>query len=150
MNIKVEKWEFDGERLYKILELTKCCDKITKSNVITLRDEYENDDDLDYSVKLRDVNYEYDSYDRDYYDYTTYESIQYCPFCGEKIDIEIVNTIDKTEEYLELKQDRSELWEKCRKTDSKKKESQLREEIYELDRKINEFHINDNFKEEEQ
>lgn len=149
MNIKVEKWEFDGERSYKILELTKCCDKITKSNVITLRDEYENDDDLDYSVKLRDVNYEYDNYDRDYYDYTTYESIQYCPFCGEKIDIEIVNTIDKTEEYLELKQDRSELWEKCRKTDSKKKESQLREEIYELDRKINEFHINDNFKEEE-
>ena len=70
MNIKVEKWEFDGERSYKILELTKCCDKITKSNVITLRDEYENDDDLDYSVKLRDVNYEYDSYDRDYYDYT--------------------------------------------------------------------------------
>lgn len=144
MNIKVEKWEFDGKRSYKILELTKCCDKITKSEVVTLRDEYENGDDSDYSVKLIEDQEAVLSGDDDWY---SYERINFCPFCGEKIDIEIVNTIDKTEEYLELKQDRSELWEKCRKTDSKKKESQLREQIYELDKKINEMYVNDNFKE---
>ena len=149
MNIKVEKWEFDGERSYKILELTKCCDKITKSNVVTLTEDYENGNDTDYSVKLADMRIQWVDFD-DWDEYYTYERINFCPFCGEKIDIEIVNTIDKTEEYLELKLQRDGFWAKANKTDSRKREATLREQAYELDKKINEFHINDNFKEEEQ
>lgn len=143
MHIKVEKWEFDGERTYKIIGLTKCCDEITNSDVITIRNEYENDDDTDYSVKLIDnLNF----YDDDWS--CIYKHINFCPFCGERINIEIVNTVDKTEEYLELEQARKELWDKCRNTDSKRETSQLQNQIYELDRKINELHSDDIFKEE--
>lgn len=148
MNIKVEKWEFDGERSYKILELTKCCDKITKSNVVTLTEDYESGDDTDYSVKLADMRVQWFDFD-DWDEYYLYEKISYCPFCGEKINIEIINTIDKTEEYLELKLQRDGFWAKANKTDSRKREARLREQTYELDKKINEMHINDNFKEEE-
>ena len=148
MNIKVEKWEFDGKKSYRIVELTKCCNKITESNVVILTDDYENGDDTDYSVKLMETQIVYD-YD-DCYETYLYEHINFCPFCGEKIDIEVVKIVDKTEEYLSLKTQRDELWKKVMKTDSKKKEAKLREQIYELDRKINELHINDNFKEGEQ
>lgn len=146
MKIEVSKWIFDDTCAYKIKSLTKCCDEIINSDVITLANDYENGDDSDYSVKLRDVNYEYDSYDGDYYDYTTYESIQYCPFCGERIDVKIVEIIDKNDEYLELTQTRDELWNKYKKTDSIKKANKLQQEVGELDKKINELHMNDDLK----
>lgn len=146
MKIEVSKWIFDDTCAYKIKSLTKCCDEIINSDVITLANDYENGDDSDYSVKLRDVNYEYDSYDGDYYDYTTYESIQYCPFCGERIDVKIVEIIDKNDEYLELIQTRDELWSKHMKTDSIKKANKLQLEVRELDKKINEIHTNHDLK----
>lgn len=146
MKIEVSKWIFDDTCAYKIKSLTKCCDEIINSDVITLANDYENGDDSDYSVKLRDVNYEYDSYDGDYYDYTTYESIQYCPFCGERIDVKIVEIIDKNDEYLELTQTREELWDKYKKTDSIKKSNKLQLEVRELDKKINEIHTNHDLK----
>ena len=146
MKIEVSKWIFGGTCSYKIKSLTKCCDEIINSNVITLAYDYENDDDSDYSVKLRENHTEYDSYDHSYDDYTTYESIKYCPFCGEKINIKIVEVIDKNDEYLELTQTRDELWDKYKKTDSIKKANKLQLEVRELDRKINEIHTNHDLK----
>ena len=149
MKIEVSKWVFDDAHSYKIKSLTKCCDEIINSDVVTLVEDYENGDDTDYSVKLREANYEYDSYDDTYDDYTTYESIKHCPFCGERIDIEIVEIIDKNEEYSKLTQLRDELWNKYKKTDSIKKSNKLQQEVRELDRKINEIHMNDDLKGEE-
>lgn len=146
MKIEVSKWIFDNTHSYKIKSLTKCCDEIMNSNVITLADDYENDDDTDYSVKLREVNYQYDNYEGDYYDYVTYESIKYCPFCGKRIDIDIVEILDKNEKYLPLKKTRDELWNKYKKTDSIKKSNKLQQEVRELDEKINEMHMNDDLK----
>lgn len=146
MKIEVSKWIFDSTHSYKIKSLVKCCDEIINSDVVTLVEDYENGDDTDYSVKLRNVNYEYDSYDDTYDDYTTYESIKHCPFCGERIDIEIVEIIDKNEEYLKLTQLRDELWNKYIKTDSIKKSNKLQQEVRELDKKINEIHMNDDLK----
>lgn len=146
MRIKISKWCFDDTHSYKIKSLTECCDKIMNSNVITLVEDYENGDDSDYSVKLREINYEYDSYDDTYDDYTTYESIKYCPFCGEKIYIEIVEVIDKDKEYSELTQLRDELWNKYKKTDSIKKSNKLQQEVRELDKKINELYMNNDLK----
>ncbi len=141
MDVKIEKWEFDEKKSYKILKLTKCCDKIIMSDSVDLIYDYENDDDYDYSVKLidRKVFHDYDDWD----EVCIYEHIEFCPFCGEKINIEITNTVDKTEEYLSLKTQRDELWKKVIKTDSKKKELISRKQVYELDRKIDEFYAND-------
>lgn len=138
MKIKAEKWIFEGERSYKVINSEKCCDKILDSKVVVLNDEYENGDDTDYSLKL--VN-EYYTYDIE--GYSSYEPIKYCPFCSSKIDIEIVRSIDKTEEYIEIRQKRVELWNEHNKTDSKKKAQELREEIRLLDEEINNLHYSD-------
>lgn len=146
MKIKIEKWIFDDTCSYKVKSIKKCCAEILDSNLIDLVYDYDNEDDTDYSVKLIDRRHEYDGYDKDYYDYTVYENIYYCPFCGEKIEIEIVSVINKNKEYCELKNQRTSLYYKYNETDSIKKRDILREQVRELDNKINEFHINGDLK----
>lgn len=46
----------------------------------------------------------------------------------------------RMEKYDELTKQREELWKKCQKTDSKKKESGLREQIRRLDNQTNDFY----------
>lgn len=57
-----------------------------------------------------------------------------------KIEISIVDGIDVSDKYNELSKQRAELWKKCQRTDSKKKEVELREQVRELDDQINDFY----------
>ena len=66
--------------------------------------------------------------------------IQFCPHCGEKIEISVVEEIDVSDKYNELTKQREELWKKCQRTDSKKKESELRKQVRKLDDQINDFY----------
>lgn len=136
MNLKVEKWTIDDDINYKILELEKCCDKLINSKNIDLYADYY--DDYDYSVNLIREERDYDEYSE-----FDYEKIKFCPFCGELIIIEIVNEVDKTNEYKILKEERDISWKKCCKTDSKKKEGELRQRVWELDKNINKLLGND-------
>lgn len=135
MKIEAEKWIIDDMESYKILNITKCCDKLIKSENICLNsqyDEHEFYDNAEYSMKLqRDQN----DYDGDLITY--YEKIDYCPFCGEKIQIEFTKEVDKTEEYNKLEAERSELNTKYRNTDSIRKRDKINEKLRELNAKLN-------------
>lgn len=156
MKIKVEKWITDeyGDTSYKIKEIHKCCDKLINSKNITINNEYcENEiycGDNSYSVKLvreveESIPWEHDTETRHYYG-----KIDFCPFCGEKIEIEISDeVIDKQEEIELLEKEREDAWNKCRKTDSKKEEYELQQKVHELDNKINSIYMNDDFTKEE-
>jgi DNA repair exonuclease SbcCD ATPase subunit len=156
MKIKIEKWitdEYDNVS-YKIKEIHKCCNKLINSQNISVNAEYCEDEhytgDNTYSVKL--VRKEEEGIPWEDYTETRfyYEKIDYCPFCGEKIEIELSNeVIDKQEELKQLEKEREEVWSKCRKTDSKKKEQELQKRVRELDDKMNEIHMNDDFTKEE-
>ena len=50
------------------------------------------------------------------------------------------------EKYNELSKQREKLWEKCQRTDSKKKESELREQVGKLDKQIDSFYWLDEWK----
>ena len=65
-----------------------------------------------------------------------------------KIEIEVVDEIDVSEKYNELSKQREELWKKCQRTDSKKKEAELREQVNKLDRQIGSFYWLDEWKED--
>ncbi len=77
-----------------------------------------------------------------------YYKVDFCPHCGENIEISVVDEIDANEKYRELTSERNELNEKRRKTDSKKREYELTKEIQELDRLINDFYCVSEYKEE--
>lgn len=68
------------------------------------------------------------------------------PHCGEKIEISVVDKIDVSDKYEELTKQRDELWERCQRTDSKKKESELREQVGKLDKQIDSFYWLDEWK----
>ena len=156
MKIKVEKWITDGygDTSYKIKEIEKCCDKLTNSKNISINAKYcEGDnsyEDDSYSVKLvreveESIPWEHDAETNFYY-----EKIDFCPFCGDKIKIEISDeVIDKQEELELLEKERENTWDKCRKTDSKKEEYELQQKVHELDNKINSIYMNDDFTKEE-
>jgi hypothetical protein len=69
--------------------------------------------------------------------------LNYCPICGEKIEIEIVDNVDVTNEYEQLSKERNEIRKKCMKTDSKKKARELELQRRELDMKIESFYQTD-------
>ena len=52
----------------------------------------------------------------------------------------MVDEVDVSEKYDELTKLREELWKKCQRTDSKKKEFELRDHVRKLDDQINDFY----------
>ena len=56
------------------------------------------------------------------------------------IEISVVDEIDVSDKYEELTKQRAELWKKCQKTDSKKEEFKLRNQVKKLDDQINDFY----------
>ena len=149
MKIKVEKWitdEYESES-YKILSMEKCCDDLIISPNITINYEENEKDhhqlDREYSVKL--IRCECDVVDSYGYDKYYYESIKYCPHCGELIEIQIVSEINKIEERKKLRKERDILWKKCCGTDSKKEADILKQQVRELDDKLNYILTSDGF-----
>lgn len=65
-----------------------------------------------------------------------YYPLNFCPFCGEKIETEIVREEDVTAECERLERERQILWKGSQVTDSKSKETDLRRKVQELDDKI--------------
>ena len=149
MKIKVEKWLIDKEVSYKILSIEQCkCGELTRSKNIVINDSYcENGDcseDNEYSVKFIRKEYAYDGYCSSYY-----ERIKYCFKCGEKIEIEIVNEVDKTDEYNNLQKERKILWKEHNNTDSISRQYHLKQQVQALDRNINNMATSDDFEKED-
>jgi len=141
MFIEAERWHFDGSCSFKIVEFKKCCDDMIKSPNTCLNHDYEyTEEDDDYSVKLILTVNDYEMGDVNYF-----EKINYCPFCGKEINIDIIREVDKNEEYKTLTEERNSISEKCRKTDSIKKHQELANKLQILDKEINNMWQNDDF-----
>ena len=74
-----------------------------------------------------------------------YFQINHCPFCGEKIEIEIVEEVYVTEEYYNLVSERDKFHKKWCDCDSIKRKRELENLWREYDKKINEFYLSEGF-----
>lgn len=146
MKIKLIKLKFNDTHSYKYKPFAYCCDEIQsdKAIIFTGKDisdiggEYE-DDGISIPQFCTSHTEVITCYE-DEWEQTDNYPIQFCPHCGEKIEISVVDEIDVSYTYNELSKQREELWEKCQRTDSKKKESELREQVGKLDNQINDFY----------
>jgi len=142
MLIKAEKWLIDDSESYKIVRFNKCCDRMLEYCNTRLSNAYDSEVGMCvYSVVItreEPVAYE---------DFTTTEEdvIHYCPFCGEKIVIDIVNVLDQTAVYNSLKNESDLLCKKYNKTDSISEQRAINEEVQEIRKTINYLWANDNF-----
>ena len=130
---------------YKIKSIEKCCNSIVNNPTIELSSQPFDYNKEIYGVFLvhgydnSDPYEDYHSMDYDYY------KIDFCPFCGEKIEIEIIEEIDVSEEYYNLKSERDEIHKKWTNCDSIKRKDELENTRRKLDKKINEFYLNEGF-----
>lgn len=150
MKIELIKLKFNDTYSYKYKPFTHCCDEIQndKAIVFTGEDLVCNDtfglvvrDSDDNIIPQFCTSYTetFNSWG-DEYEQTDNYPIRFCPHCGEKIEISIVDEIDVSDKYDELTKQRDELWKKCQRTDSKKEEHELRKQIRKLDDQINDFY----------
>lgn len=157
MKIELIKLKFNDTCAYKHKPFTYCCDEIQndKAIVFTGEDLVCNDTfglvvrDSDDNIIPQFCNSYTETFNSwgDEYEQTDNYPIQFCPYCGEKIEISVVDEIDVSDKYDELTKQREELWKKCQRTDSKKKESELREQVSKLDKQIDSFCWLDEWKE---
>lgn len=134
---------------YGIISKEYCCDEMRiavqqKRIVLQAYDNGEENPQLSDVKPALVLNY-VDSFMLD--DFITDQNytykIDYCPFCGKPICIEIISSKDITEEYDKIADLREELNKKCWKTDSKKKEQEYGSEISRLDRELRKYEHED-------
>ena len=150
MKIELIRLKFDDTHSYKYKPFKYCCDEIqnNKAIVFTGEDLVCNDifglvvrdsDDTIIPQFCNSYTETFTSYE-DEWEQTDNYPIRFCPHCGEKIEISVVDEIDVSDKYEELTKQREELWKKCQKTDSKKEDFELKEQVRKLDNQINGFY----------
>lgn len=72
--------------------------------------------------------------------------IDYCPFCGEPIEISVIKEEDVSEAYQNMRKERDEMRDKFNKTDSIKEQRELGEVVRKLDDKLNHFYRLEEYK----
>lgn len=146
MKIELIKLKFNNTHSYKYKSFAHCCDKIQNDKAIVFSGEDINDIGGEYEddgISIPQFCTSHTEVITSYGDewaQTDNYPIQFCPHCGEKIEISVVKEIDASGEYNELTRQRERLWNKCRRTDSKREESELREQVRKLDDQINDFY----------
>ena len=91
-----------------------------------------------YSYKYKPFQYCCDEIQNDKAIVFTGEDLIHSDDCWDEINV--------SDKYDELTKQRNELWKKCQRTDSKKKESELREQVRKLDNQIDSFYWLDEWK----
>ena len=143
MKVEIIKQNLGDECSYKYKPMSFCCHELARSPVIELvAGEY--DVTKNYILEPRFCIADYDEWTEWEEDFKqdNYYPIKFCPFCGEKIETEIIREEDVSDEYARLERERDILCKGARVTDSKSKEEDLRKKVREMDEKIayyNEF-----------
>lgn len=152
MKIELIKLKFNDTHSYKYKPFTHCCDEIQNNECIEFTNENLTNLNVDYDKEYGFIpqfctsHTEVITFSEDEWAQTDNYPIQFCPHCGEKIEISVIDEIDVSDKYNELSKQRDKLWKKYRRTDSKKKEFELREQVGKLDKQINGFYWLDEWK----
>ena len=153
MKIELIRLKFNDTHSYKYKPFKYCCGEIKNDKAIV----FTGEDLVHLDTYCEDERYiprfctsytEVITSYEDEWEQTENYPIQFCPHCGEKIEILVVDEIDVSDKYNELSKQREELWKKCQRTDSKKKESELIEQVRKLDDQIDSFYWLDEWKED--
>ena len=143
MKIELIQLKFNNGNSYKYKPFKYCCKTIQQNKAIDFMDEdlvYIDDylDDERWIPQFCTLHREI--MDSDELEIDKNYPIQFCPHCGEKIDIKIIDKIDVSEKYNELSKLCDKLQQKSRETDSKKEEYELRKQIRNLNDQINDLY----------
>jgi hypothetical protein len=165
MKIQVVEQTINKGKYHKYLPLEYCCERLKHTKYIEMTDQLisfcsvcnvENRYDCESKCNPEEKNiglafYYDDTYQEPWEDFyvtdTYYIPLDYCPFCGEKIEVEVVKREDITEEYLNAKREYEKVHDKWAKCDSIKRRNALEEEWRQLSDKMDEMRMFTEYKE---
>lgn len=139
MYIELKGYKVDEDIAYKFKRYDICCQKLSDNPTIVFAGEVLEDEGEDYSFPpaMAIVQHTSDYSYGEYYESEDYHKINYCPHCGKKINIQVLEVEDVTEEYNLIQRQVTELCIKANKCDSKSREKELRKQINELSDRSN-------------
>ena len=137
MKVEIIKQNLGDEVSYKYKPMSFCCDELARNPVIELVvGEYDVAENYISEPQFCITDYEkWTEWEEEFRRYDCYP-IKFCPFCGEKIETEIIREEDVSDEYIRLERERDILCKGARVTDSKSKEEDLRRKVRELENKL--------------
>ena len=141
MKVEIIKQILGEETSYKYKPMSFCCEKLKRNPVIGLvANEYDVNEN--YISKPQFCIEDYDTWTEwgEDFEQDNYYPIKFCPFCGEKIETEIIKEEDITDEYNRLERERNVLLKGALVTDSKSKETDLRKKVQNLDGKLDYYY----------
>jgi hypothetical protein len=122
MNLKLKEIKVDNCLAYKIVKARICCEQIKDCKFIDLYQRFDYEPQIAISQKTK----EYVG-DDVWLNDINYTKIEFCPFCGEKIIVDIVQSEDETCYYNQLQEREIQARISSRNTDSKaEKKSYIR------------------------
>lgn len=137
MKVEIIKQNLDDECSYKYKPMSFCCEKLARNPVIELvADRYDVTENYISEPQFCIANYEEWTEWEEEFHRDDYYPIKFCPFCGEKIETEIIREEDVSDEYARLERERDILCKCACVTDSKSKEENLRRKVRELENKL--------------
>ena len=137
MELKLKEFRVDNSHAYKITRARFCCDAIKKYIFVDLGQ------DLGLSPQVA-ISQESTVYaDGTDWQETDYTKIDFCPFCGEKIILDVVEIEDVSVYYILLQEAGLEYRRRSKDVDSKKEESELLEKARMYSDELNYYLTND-------
>lgn len=143
MLLQIEKWKFNESSSFKIKYINPCCNDLSCNPLIDFYNGYFDNTDDKYGISIRHSETHENPYDDYPINNDYYYKINYCPFCGKPILIEIISEVDKTEEYADVETKLKNLRNRISKCDSKKKCDELENEFRQLNNLLNSFYYSD-------
>jgi len=129
-----EIWNDGEDRKYRTTDIQFCCDKMENKldGIIRFAGEYEFFFDCENCLCFIENEHSYGDVSCNYHE------INYCPFCGEKIEIETteVNIEELNQERIRLQQERNILYQITLNTEEYKKIQDIDKKIREINSKI--------------
>ena len=137
MKIELIRQKFDNYVGYKYKPFQYCCDNLQNNSCMEFTNETYDDEHIPvFALVKHEVVTDWD----DEYEQDIYYKIDFCPFCGEPIEISVIGEEDVDDIFQDLRKQREELWKKYNRTDSKKKAQELYNKVHELDNQIDWFY----------
>lgn len=139
MEFIFERNKLKNDSFHRIKSATEICDCLKELGMVYagyLGAENRADYECGLFLKRTEVYSDWgDKWETDYY-----YKIDFCPVCGEKIIIKIIEGRDYTEKYKILEEERETLHKEEINCDSKKRSAELSTKIWELHEQMNSFY----------
>lgn len=140
MLLLVNGYKVDDDIAYKIAKFEPCCFEMAEREFVNIDKDYRTSE---YGVCFIN-NMSTGSFGEEW-DWVEPYKISFCPFCGEKIEIQTLTVQDVTAKYAFTQKDEQCLLDKANASDSKKDEADYRKQAIELSEKLNWFLTSDGF-----